>query len=232
MVLGIYGCGGLGREVYVIANKINRTEGRWDKIIFIDDAAGSMDAKGNTVCSFIEAKETFPQLEVVIGIGEPSTRAAIFEKVKQEKTRLTTIIHPGVYIDDTTNVGEGTVICEGAYVSCNGSIGCNAYIQPHAVLGHDLFLGDHSVIGGNSHIGGANHIGERTYIGFLAGTKEGLTIGNDVICSAGAIVFRDLPDAVIAVGNPARIMKKNEDRKVFHAREEIAGRLSDQEISK
>ena len=34
-------------------------------------------------------------------------------------------------------------------------------------------------------------------------------------CSAGAIVFRDLPDEVIAVGNPARVMKKNEERRVF-----------------
>ncbi len=215
MVLGIYGYGGLGREVYVIANKISRMEKRWDEIIFIDDAAETLDAADASVYSFLEAKEKFSELEIVIGVGEPSVRAILFDKVKNEGIKIATLIHPDVYIDSTTVIGEGTVICEGVTITCDVKLGCNTYIQPHAVIGHDISVGNHSVIGANCQIGGQNHIGERTYMGFLSGTKEGLTIGNDVICSAGAIVFRDLPDAVIAVGNPARIMKKNENKRVF-----------------
>lgn len=215
MVLGIYGYGGLGREVYVIANKINRMEKRWSDIIFVDDAAESLDAVGVSVYSFLRAIEEFSELEIVIGVGEPAIRAVLFAKVKNENIKIATIIHPGVYIDNTTIIGEGTVICEGVTITCNVKIGCNTYIQPHAVIGHDISVGSHSVIGTSCQIGGLNHIGERTYMGFLSGTKEGLSIGNDVICSAGAIVFKDLPDAVIVVGNPARIMKRNEDKRVF-----------------
>lgn len=215
MVLGIYGYGGLGREVYIIANKINRIEKHWDEIFFIDDAVDSMIAPDVNVYSFLKAKEDFPELEVVIGVGEPAIRESLFKKVKSENVNMATLIHPGVYIDNTTVIGEGTVICEGVTITCNVKIGCNTYIQPHAVIGHDISVGNHSVIGTSCQIGGLNHIGERTYMGFLSGTKEGLTIGNDVICAAGAIVFRDLPDAVIVVGNPARIMKKNEEKRVF-----------------
>ena len=37
MILGIYGAGGLGREVYELANVINSYNNRWDEIFFIDD---------------------------------------------------------------------------------------------------------------------------------------------------------------------------------------------------
>lgn len=37
MVLGIYGSGGLGREVLELAKQINAISNRWSKIIFIDD---------------------------------------------------------------------------------------------------------------------------------------------------------------------------------------------------
>ena len=72
------------------------------------------------------------------------------------------------------------------------------------------------MIGSNSEIGGDNKLGKRVYMGFLSGTKEGLKIGDDVIISAGGIVFRDVEPNMIMVGNPARAMKKNDGQGVFH----------------
>ena len=36
----------------------------------------------------------------------------------------------------------------------------------------------------------------------------GVTIGENTVVGAGAVVTRDLPADVVAVGNPARIVKK------------------------
>jgi maltose O-acetyltransferase len=35
----------------------------------------------------------------------------------------------------------------------------------------------------------------------------GVTIGRDTVVGAGAVVIRDLPDGVLAVGNPARVVR-------------------------
>lgn len=217
MVLGIYGYGGLGREIYIIAKKIDALERRWERIIFVDDAEikETKDPR-HAVYSFEEAKERYREdLELVIGVGEPAVRELLYNKVKADGLRVATLIHPGVYIDETTEIGEGVVICEGCTVTCNVRIAENTYVQPHSMIGHDICIGKHCVISANTEIGGANVIGDRVYLGFLSGTKEGITIGSDTICSAGAIVFRSLPDNVIAVGNPARIMKRNEEKRVF-----------------
>ncbi|SLM63741.1 hypothetical protein DAQ1742_02892 [Dickeya aquatica] len=36
------------------------------------------------------------------------------------------------------------------------------------------------------------------------------------IVGMGAAVFNDIPDEVIALGNPARILRKNDSKKVFN----------------
>ena len=36
-----------------------------------------------------------------------------------------------------------------------------------------------------------------------------VTIGNNVVIGAGSVVTKDIPDNVIAVGNPCRVIKEN-----------------------
>ena len=40
----------------------------------------------------------------------------------------------------------------------------------------------------------------------------GITIGDNVIVGAGSVVTKDLPDNVIAFGNPSRILRKVDER--------------------
>ena len=217
MVLGIYGAHGLAQEVNLIAKKINAIQKRWSEIVYIDDINDIAEIHGRKVYKFEELLQCCREdgLEIVIAVGEPSVRELLYQKVLEKEVKPVSLIHPGVYIDETTSIGKGVVICEGATITSNVAIGDNTYIQPHAVIGHDIQIGRHTVIGSNCQIGGADIIGDRVFMGFLSGTTDHICVGNDVIISAGAIVFRDLPDGVVAVGNPARVMKKNGERKVF-----------------
>ncbi len=217
MLLAIYGAHGLAREVYIIARKINQIYHRWNEYCFIDDINEVLVVNGVKVYKFSELMEERVKndIEVVIAVGEPGVRDLMYHRVKDAGIHLTTLIHPGVYIDETTRISEGVVIAEGVTITDNVEIGANTYIQPHAVIGHDIKIGKHTVIGSNCQIGGENNIGDRVFMGFLSGTTDHISIGNDSIIAAGAIVFKELPQEVIAVGNPARIVKKNIEKKVF-----------------
>lgn len=217
MILCIYGAHGLAQEVNIIAKKVNYETKRWTEILYIDDINDMKDIHGTKVYKLEKLLDTYDkdELEMVIAVGEPAIRELLYRKAKEKKIRLVSLVHPGVYIDETTEIGEGVVVCEGVTITCNVKIGDNTYIQPHAVVGHDIKIGKHTVIGSNCQIGGADVIGDRVFMGFLSGTKDHISVGNDVIISAGSIVFKDLPDETIVVGNPARIMKKNEDKRVF-----------------
>lgn len=52
------------------------------------------------------------------------------------------------------------------------------------------------------------HIGQRVWIGEQVCVMPGVTIGDGAIIGAGSVVTRDVPPACVAVGNPARIVRR------------------------
>ena len=64
--------------------------------------------------------------------------------------------------------------------------------------------------------GGKNtFIGKRCFIGANAIIMCGITIGDEVIVGAGAIVTKDVPSNCIVAGNPARILRTGIHTKKF-----------------
>ena len=51
------------------------------------------------------------------------------------------------------------------------------------------------------------HIGKNCWIGAGAIVLPGVTIGDNVVVGAGSVVTKDLPDNVVAVGNPCRVLR-------------------------
>ena len=51
-------------------------------------------------------------------------------------------------------------------------------------------------------------IGEDCWIGGGAIICPGVTIGNRCVIGAGSVVTKDIPDDSVAVGNPARVIRK------------------------
>ncbi|QFR33989.1 sugar O-acetyltransferase [Ancylobacter sp. TS-1] len=86
-----------------------------------------------------------------------------------------------------------------------------------------VHIGDGTEIGPGTHIYTADHprdpeirraglqygrpvrIGRNVWIGGKAIILPGVTIGDDVVIGAGAVVTRDIPSGATAVGNPARV---------------------------
>ena len=58
----------------------------------------------------------------------------------------------------------------------------------------------------------AVHIGKNCWIGAGAVILPGITIGDNVVVGAGSVVTKDLPDNVVAVGNPCRVLRPVSDK--------------------
>jgi maltose O-acetyltransferase len=50
-------------------------------------------------------------------------------------------------------------------------------------------------------------IGDNVWLGGGAIVLPGVTIGEDSVVGAGAVVTKDVPAGVVAVGNPARVIR-------------------------
>ena len=67
------------------------------------------------------------------------------------------------------------------------------------------------------------HIEECVWIGAGVIVLPGVTIGKNSVIGAGSVVTRDIPENVVAVGNPCRVMRPigEKDREIFFRDEKI-----------
>lgn len=80
----------------------------------------------------------------------------------------------------------------------------NIFIDQYAVIASGAVVLAHDYCRG---LGMKTTIGKRSFIGLNAIIMPGITIGEESIVGAGAVVTRDVPDHVMVAGNPARIIK-------------------------
>lgn len=216
MILGIYGAGGLGREILELVRQIEAHKKRWDNICFVVDeqymTPNIEPIHGVMVCSFtaVLQKNTPKQLEFTIALGEPVYRKEIYDRIKERGYHCAVLIHPNVYIPKSTTLAEGVIVQTHAVISCDVVIEENTLIQNAASVGHDAHIGAHSVISTNAAIAGHCYIGDETYLALNVSIKENITIGNSSIVGMGAVVIHDIQPNMVAAGNPARILKQRD----------------------
>lgn len=215
MLLAIYGAGGLGREVYEIASRFNAAKSRWSQIVFVDDFHHEGDFYGTRRVHFESFKKMKESCEFLVAVGEPASREKLFAKIKGEGFKFATLIDPTALVSPSAQIEEGTIICEFATIHTGVVLGKNVFLQPYCLIGHDIKVGDHSVLSAFCSPGGSMVIGQRVYIGMQAVLKEKLTVGDDAIVGMGSVVYQDVPANVTVLGNPARVTRGNEERKVF-----------------
>lgn len=216
-ILAIYGSGGHGRDVFDLARAVNTKTKRWDDFVFINDFSDGKQVRGKNVVTFDDFKARFSTdtAEVVIAVGEPAIREILWNKVAQAGYSFATVIHPTVDLPETVKIGKGVTIGKNAFISCNVQIGDNTCIQVMACVGHDTVVGKNAVLSSLSNCGGNCKIGDNVYIALNVPIKEHTSIGDNTIVGMGAVVLKDLPSDIIAMGNPARPMLKNEQKRVF-----------------
>jgi sugar O-acyltransferase (sialic acid O-acetyltransferase NeuD family) len=216
--LFIYCAGGFGKEIIDIARRINDKKKSWREIIFIDDFCSTGFHYGARVFSFDMACEWLScnSSEVLIANGEPAHRSQIRKKLDNHGIQLGNyLIDDSAIISLSANINNGVLISPYCSISSNSILDENCSINTMSIVGHDVNIGENVVISSMVNLGGNVRIGKNSYVGMGALIKEKVNIGENVIIGMSAVVYNDIPNNVIALGNPARVIRTNEDGKVF-----------------
>lgn len=97
-------------------------------------------------------------------------------------------------------IGRGTVFPHDA-------LGC--VFHPNVKIGKNCKILHGVTMGGRAGHKGLPIIGDNVVIGTHAQIVGNVRIGNNSIVGAGVIVTHDVPDNVVVVGNPAKILRSN-----------------------
>ena len=145
---------------------------------------------------------------ITVGSTKDNTkRYRLFNMAREIGYKFSVIISPEAIVDKSVKIDEGTVIMPGSIINVDSFIGKNCIINTGAIIEHDCKIGDNCHIAPGVHISGVVNIGELSFIGIGATIIQGIKIGKNVIIGAGSVVIKNIPDNVIAVGNPAKIAK-------------------------
>lgn len=136
-------------------------------------------------------------------------RSRFVEQVAACGMPFATVIHPSARISSKSSVGEGTILSVGAIIGAHTHLGRHVLVNRGALIGHHTEIGDYVTIQPGANIAGACRIGAATYIGMGAIVIDHMTIGAHSVIGAGAVVTAHVPDKVLAVGVPARVVKEN-----------------------
>jgi len=126
------------------------------------------------------------------------------------KIEFSSPIHPTAYFGSNVSCGEGVCIGPHVVVAPNCRIGNFCIINRASSIGHDTVLGDFSTIAPGVTIAGMVKIGCKTTIGIGATVVNDLCVGDNSVVGAGSVVLDDVPDGVVVVGTPARILRRTE----------------------
>jgi lipopolysaccharide O-acetyltransferase len=130
---------------------------------------------------------------------------------------------PGLRIDA---IGKEASVIIGRSVQVNNNVHIGATrlinIGNHVLIASGVFIADHNhgVYSGprqssplvspasRTLLGAPVHIEDNVWLGEHVCVLPGVHIGKGVVVGAGAVVTEDLPDYTIAVGTPARVIKR------------------------
>ncbi|MEC7310091.1 UDP-3-O-(3-hydroxymyristoyl)glucosamine N-acyltransferase [Vibrio crassostreae] len=118
----------------------------------------------------------------------------------------------GVDIGDDVEIGSNTCIVKGLINDTVIKQGVKIDNLVH--IAHDCFIDEGAFIIASAEVSGYVSIGKRSRIAPGSVVKQRVKIGDDVVVGMGAVVFKNIADGLVVVGNPAkplRQLSKNKD---------------------
>lgn len=128
-------------------------------------------------------------------IPVPLLRSAV--RLACQISRKVMEIVTGISLGPECVIGEGLYIGHFGHVivSPSSRIGANCNLSQGVTLGY----------GGRGEHGGHPTLGNRVYVAANAVVVGRITIGDDAVIGAGAVVTKSVPPRAVIVGNPAQI---------------------------
>jgi len=105
-------------------------------------------------------------------------------------------------------IGPGTMICASAVVNPGSIIGANVILNTGCTVDHHNIIGNHAHIAPGVHLGGDVSVGIGALVGIGATVIPQRSIGDWSKIGAGSVVTKTIPARVVAVGMPARVVRK------------------------
>jgi len=204
---------GAGGHAQVIADILLRQYEQLGKLFpigYLDDDKKLWGMKFLDI-TVLGAIEKLPEIKhdgIVIAIGNNNTRKELARQFASSGEYFIPVIHPSAVIAPDVLLGNGIMICAGVVVNPGSVIGDHVILNTGSTIDHHNQINSYVHIAPGVHTGGEVVVEEGAFVGIGASVIPRVSIGAWSVIGAGAVVTKNIPPGVTAVGIPAKPLKK------------------------
>lgn len=125
------------------------------------------------------------------------------------------LLDPTAVIASSTRIGNGSFVNSGVVIGAAALLGEHVVVNRSTNLGHHVFVDDFVSIGPGVTMAGNVRLEKHALIGAGCVVLPGVRVGEGAVVAAGSVVRKDVPDAVLAAGNPATVKRQQVNPNVY-----------------
>lgn len=146
---------------------------------------------------------------VTIGGSRGQERMDIYNMLASAGLQGVSIVHPTSFVANSAFIANGCQILANTAISAKTHLGLATIVNTSASLDHECVISKGVHIAPGATLAGCVQVGDFSFIGAGATILPRIRIGKNTIIGAGSVVTKNIPDNVVAYGNPARIIRDN-----------------------
>lgn len=146
----------------------------------------------------------------IVAIGDAGIRREVATELENLGAVFAVVIHPTAVLGTGVQVGSGSIVMAGTILQADVHVGRHTIINTASTVDHDCRIADYVHLSPGVRLAGNVCVEEATHLGIGACSIPGVRIGRYSTVGAGAVVIEDIPSDVVAVGCPAKIIKRKE----------------------
>ncbi len=195
-------------------------------VTFIEPDSSSVDAAVEIAPDVVVERGSVLEGRTRIGTGtRVGPYAIVRDTVVGERCRVEASVLEGATLEDDVRIGPYSHLRPGAYLERGVEMGNFGEVKASRLgagtkMHHFSYVGD-ATLGTNVNVGAgtitlnydgahkhATEIGDDAFIGSDTLLRAPVKVGRGAATGAGSVVTKDVPDGMLAVGMPARTIKK------------------------
>lgn len=131
------------------------------------------------------------------------------QQLNYNNEQFPNFVHPSSVVAPSVTLSNGLQLEALSVIASCTSIGFAVNIKRRSSIGHHCVLEDYVTINPGVTISSHVRVGTQTMIGAGSVIRDGVSIGRNCVVGMGSVVLKDLPDDVVAYGNPCVVVKTN-----------------------